>query len=118
VIDGDWQLRVTIPKPDGKSSTYGFAMRFASEGTKLRGTMSIPKLPDTGPFAFADGRIESEAMVWTVPVNHLENAMDYRFVARLKGDELVGDVRFGDAGTGAFSGQRVRSPEPAVTDSQ
>jgi hypothetical protein len=110
-VDGKYNVEVTMP--EGKRS---LSIALKTEGNTLSGSIDGP----FGEHDFSDGSVKGNDVTWTVkltpesvnmetphPDIKAATELQIEFTAEISGDEISGEMKFGDYATGSFTGVRA-----------
>jgi hypothetical protein len=102
-VAGEWNLTVESPNGTGTPTA-----NFKQDGENLTGTYK-------GRFGESplQGSIKGDAIKFTVSVTTPNGGLQLEYSGTVDGDNMKGTVKFGEMGTGAFTGKRKGTEAPA-----
>lgn len=98
-VKGSWDITVSTPRGDRTST-----MTIVQDGEKLKVTMSSQRGDVTG-----DGTIKGNDITWSVTRTTPRGDTVSTYAGKLDGDNMSGDIKFGDQATGTWKASRKKA---------
>lgn len=96
----DGKYNVTLNSPMGARPA---TLELTAAGAALSGKWGGQQ----GSQEFSGGKVDGDNVEWAVTISGPMGQMELKFKGKVEGDNISGDVQFGNFGSGTFSGTRA-----------